>query len=363
MGFTPVPERWQIIGAWRATSDAAQVAERLGVATRTVRHWVRVWKATSAVDEQPGKGRKPILGPVAAARALGMLKDGALGTATAAAEALKAEGLAPVVVSRETVKRAARGVAEKKLTFVTGAPGKAQTPANKLERMAFAWANLNRDWTRVMFTDRKKFLLRSPGAAVRRGVYRERGEPRPRVYKVNRPAAYNIYLGLTLHGLTRVHVVAGSDSHTGSYTNKKGQPARNITASQYTDVLTKTFIPEGRRLLLRKRGSGWVLQQDGDPSHHCAFDVVPSTSDGKAGLVTVLPDWPPHSPDLNPIENLWAIVDRVVQSKGCKTRQEWEAAINAEFAAFPQATITAMYDGMRGRMRAVLDRQGDWTGK
>lgn len=363
MGFTSVPVRSMIIGAWLMVESAKAVAETLEVSTNTVRHWVSVWKRTGCVEEKPGKGRKPILGPGAAARALDMLKDPAVGTAAAAAKRLKDEGRAPHVVSRQTVARAARKRAAKKLTFVSAVPGQALTRENKLKRVAFALANLARDWTRVMFTDRKKFLCRSPGTPVRRGVYKEQGGPKPRVPKVNRPWAYNVYLGLTVHGLTRAHVVAGSDSHSGSYTTKKGTPARNITAAQYTDVLTNTFIPEGRRLLLRKRGSGWVLQQDGDPCHHCAPTVVASCPDGADGLVTVLPNWPPHSPDLNPIENLWAIVDRVVQSQGCKTRQQWEDAINAEFAAFPQATITAMFNGMRARMEAVLEREGDWIGK
>ena len=343
--------------------SAAAVAKTMEVSTNTVRHWVSVWQRTDGVEEQPGKGRKRLLGEQAAARALDMLKDPAVATAPAAAKKLKAEGLTSTEVSRTTVVRAARGAAEKKLTYVSAAPGQALTPENKLKRMAFAWANLTRDWTRVMFTDRKKFLCRSPGVPVRRGVYKERGEPKPRVRKVNRPWAFNVYIGLTVHGLTRAHVVAGSDSHKGSYTNKRGQPARNITASQYTDVLTQTFIPEGRRLLLGKRGLDWVLQQDGDPCHGCAFTVVPSSADGKAGLVTVLPNWPPHSPDLNPVENVWAIVDRVVQTKACKTLKEWEAAINAEFAAFPKATATAMFDGMKDRMKAVLDMEGDWIGK
>lgn len=363
MGFTSVALRWMIVGAWLMAQSAPAVAETLEVTANTVRHWVSVWKRTGDVGEKKGKGRKRLLGPRASARALDMLKDTAVGTAGKAARELKAEGRTRTVVSRQTVTRAARGQAEKPLTFVSTAPGQELTPKNKLQRIAFALANLNRDWRNVMFTDRKKFLCRSPGAPVPRGAYVERGDPRPRVPKVNRPWALNIYLGLTLHGVTRPHVVAGSDSHKGSYTNKKGQPAKNITAAQYTDVLTQTFVPEGRRLLLQKRGSTWVLMQDGDPTHKCAFTVIPSTSDGAAGLVTVLPDWPPHSPDLNPIENLWAIVDAAVQSKGCKTRSEWEAAVLAECAAFPLATIRAMYNGMRGRMEQVLEREGDWIGK
>jgi hypothetical protein len=359
MGFLSQGVRWMIVGAWLAVHSAAVVAEKLGVSANTVRHWVGVWKRTGAVEEKKGKGRKPSLKGGAARKALGMLKDPAVGTAGRAAAALQATGIIKKKVSATTVARAARGVAEKKLIFHAGAPGKALNPATKAKRLAFAQANLGRDWSNVMFTDRKKFLLYSPGAPVQRGVYSEAGEQRPGVPRLNRPWALNIYAGLTMHGLTSAHVVAGSDKHKGSHTNAKGQPARNITKGQYKEVLTQTFIPEGRRLLLRGRRFAWVLQQDNDPTHHCASSVIAESSDGKAGRVSLLPNWPPHSPDLSPIENVWAIVDAKVQKMGCKTRQEWEAAVLGQLAAFPPSTISKMYKGMGKRMQQVKDAEGD----
>ena len=67
--------------------------------------------------------------------------------------------------------------------------------------------------------------------------WREEGDKRRKAPRANRPAAFNIYAGLTTHGLTRLHAVAGSDTHRGSYTTKKGKPARNTTAAQYKDVV------------------------------------------------------------------------------------------------------------------------------
>lgn len=359
MGFTPVELRWQMIGAWRATQKPELVAQTLGVSTSAVRHWVKVWKATGSVDEKPGKGRKPILGPAAARRALSMLKDQAVGTAGAAATALHAQGTTQRVVSRQTVARAARGVAKKPLSFVPTDSGKELTDDTKAKRLAFAEANLNRDWSTTMFTDRKKFRLYSPGTQVRRGAYREKGEKPPRVPRRNRPWARNVYAGLTLHGMTRLHDVVGGDSHKGSFTNQQGQPARSITKQQYIEVLTKTFIPEGRRLLLRGRRFAWVLQQDNDPTHSCAASVIAESEDGRAGRVSLLPNWPPHSPDLSPIENVWAIVEERVRALGCRTIQEWEKAIDSEMAALPQATITNMFNGMKDRMLQVIAAGGD----
>ena len=359
MGYTPVPLRWMIIGAWRALEATALVAEKLSVSVSVVRRWVGVWKTTGGVDEMPGKGRKPILGRGAAGRALGMLKDPAVGTAGAAARLLQAQGATQRVVSRSTVVRAARGQAKKPLTFVATDSGKELTAETKAKRLQFAQDNLNRDWSTVMFTDRKKFRLFSPGTQVTRGAYREQGEKPPRVPRLNRPWARNIYAGLTLHGVTRSHDVAGGDSHKGSFTNQRGQPARNITQAQYREVLAQTFIPEGRRLLLRSRRFAWVLQQDNDPTHSCAASVIAESDDGRAGSVSLLPNWPPHSPDLSPIENLWAIVDERVQRLGCKSRQEWERAIDSELAALPQSTITNMYKGMGNRMQQVIAAKGD----
>lgn len=340
-------------------ASASAISKKLGVTANTVRHWVTTWQRTGQVDEKGGQGRKPTLGGEAAGQALAMLKDPDMGTASAVARTLQARGITKKVVHRSTVVRAARGAAGAKLVHDARPPLEELTPETKGKRLAFAQANLGRDWSRVMFTDRKKFLLASPGAKVHSRVWRVKGEPRRRAPKRNRPWAFNIYAGLTVHGCTAVHAVAGSDSHKGSFLTKQGKPARNITAAQYATVVRDTFIPEGRRLLVHSRRSKWVLQQDNDPTHKAAAGVLEESSDGAAGIVTLLPNWPPHSPDLSPIENMWAIVDRDVQSMGCSTRKEWEDAVRARIAAFPLDTIKRMYDGMDGRMQAVIAAGGD----
>ena len=51
--------------------------------------------------------------------------------------------------------------------------------------------------------------------------------------QVNHASCYNVYAGITRYGVTSMCTVAGTTKHTSCYTNKKGQPSKNITNHEY----------------------------------------------------------------------------------------------------------------------------------
>ena len=83
------------------------------------------------------------------------------------------------------------------------------------QRLAFAKANLDRNWRLVVFTDRKKFLFGYPGTSVSQAKWVQKGQ-RHEAPTVNHPMTVNVYAGITMYGVTKLHMVAGT-SKIGQY--------------------------------------------------------------------------------------------------------------------------------------------------
>ena len=142
------------------------------------------------------------------------------------------------------------------------------------KRLEFCKANLTRCWDSVTFTDRKKFHFTYPGTKVQPVSWLLDGAPRE-ARSVNHALVVNVYAGITRHGVTQFHEVAGTSKHESTYKNKKGKGARNITSSEYGNVVKATLLPEGRRIFSIQGVSTWLLQQDNDTQgcHTCGGGV------------------------------------------------------------------------------------------
>jgi hypothetical protein len=156
-------------------------------------------------------------------------------------------------------------------------------------------------------------------------------------------------------------VVSGSKGHQGAYNNKQGKAVRNITAGEYRDVLTQTLLPHGKRLMRGAGARDWVFQQDNDPTHRGAAAVIEGYNKASRCSIELLGDWPPNSPDLNLIENVWAWVQARVDGLGCKTFDAFKAAVQREVEAVPQSVLTPLYASMTKRIEETIRLGGDKT--
>jgi len=275
------------------------------------------------------------------------------------------EGIVERLLHKTTVIRAARAHGNSvgiPLKYVQGKPKKEMSQATMRKRLAFAKEHAKTNWHLVLFSDRTKFHFKYPGVKVNKGKWLK-GKERHIAPQVNHANAVDVYCGLSPHGMTMAHAVAGTDGLKSPFFNKKGQPSKNITAQEYEQVLKRTLFPGGRTLFTQGKGiCYWVFQQDNDPAHHEARIHLRTWNNKHKSSVKLLPNWPPNSPDLNPIENVWAWMDAKLKALGCATFSEYKEAAMKMSQKVPERMIHNLYKSMPRRLELVLANGGGKTG-
>lgn len=101
-----------------------------------------------------------------------------------------------------------------------------------------------------------------------------------------------------------------------------------------------------------------TFMHDNDPKHKSK--LVQSYLEGQQFRVMV---WPPQSPDLNPIENLWAHLKRALNTyeTPAKGLKELWTRIEVEWEKISKEYITTLFESMPRRMKAVIKSKGSWT--
>jgi transposase len=97
----------------------------------------------------------------------------------------------------------------------------------------------------------------------------------------------------------------------------------------------------------------WFFMQDGASAH-----TAKATSKFLSEICLLLPGWPPNSPDLNPIEIVWAIMKQRVKKENPKTKEELIKIIKQVWEELDQEVLNRLVLSFTRRLRLVLDVRG-----
>ena len=122
----------------------------------------------------------------------------------------------------------------------------------------------------------------------------------------------------------------------------------------YIEVLEKKMIPSAVDLF---NNNEFIFQDDSAPCHRSAKTKNWASSKNITSL-----EWPGNSPDLNPIENLWAIVKKRIHKYRPTTKETLIAAIiKVWFHEITPETCKKLIDSMPRRIQSVIDKKGGHT--
>ena len=191
-------------------------------------------------------------------------------------------------------------------------------------------------WRRVLFSDESPFCLLYNGKVRVWRLHNERYETRCCKTSFKYDEKIDVWGSFCASGTGLLHMVDGI-----------------MDANQYVTILGEAARPS---IDLLFGGHEYLFQQDNDPKHTAII-----TRDYMVNNRMPLMPWSPQSPDLNPIENLWSILDRKLMARRVHSKPELLQALDNAWRELPVRLLTDLADIMPDRIDAVIKVRGGLT--
>uniref|UniRef100_A0A8C5MML4 Tc1-like transposase DDE domain-containing protein n=1 Tax=Leptobrachium leishanense TaxID=445787 RepID=A0A8C5MML4_9ANUR len=131
-----------------------------------------------------------------------------------------------------------------------------------------------------------------------------------------------------------------------------------ITSAKYVEFLTDHFLPWYRNYAFCNK---IIFMHDNAPSHAAKNTSASMAAMGIKGAKVMV--WPPSSPDLNPIENLWSILKQKIYEGGrqfTSKQQLWEAIVTS-CKQIEAQTVQKLTSSMDARLVKLLSNKGSYV--
>ena len=157
------------------------------------------------------------------------------------------------------------------------------------------------------------------------------------IIKPNYPIKVKVWAGFSSKGFRSIHCFTGKS-----------------TATRMCGIYSFGLIESSDKLF--PESDEWILQEDNDSPHRSKI----ARQWKEENSINVL-QWPSYSPDLNPIENVWAILKSKIAYKNIRTVKGLKSEIKKEWNNLSNEIATRLVNSMDNRISSLIKEEGDYT--
>jgi transposase len=321
--------RWEIVFLKKhrlgPKLEISDIAKEVRCARQTVRTWLDRYEKTGDVQDLEGRGRNRITTEREDMMIGNLMEKDSERSAADVSSMMQAKG---VTISPPSVRRRLH---EQGWNYRRPLTKPLLKEDHRRRRILWAKQMKDQDWEKVIFTDESTFQL----------------------YSNPRKKWTHHRLGIQFRSVKyppKVHVY-GCFSSAGF--GKLICFTENLNAARLITLYKKSLLPSAETFF----GPGnqdWILQEDNDPKHTSKMAAKWRRENGINRMV-----WPAQSPDLNPIENVWAVMKLNVRKEKPTTVKALVRAIRREWEGLSEEYAQALISSMSRRVKGVIEANGD----
>lgn len=210
---------------------------------------------------------------------------------------------------------------------------------NKVKRLEFARKYVDKPpsfWNRVLWTDESSFEYHG---SQKKTYVRLPKETRKKLAPVSERMSHG--------GGSVMFWGCISSNGAGDLVPIDGTMNRH----KYLDILDNHAFQSGDKII----GESFIFQQDNAPCHKSRMVMQFLIGSG----VEIL-DWPPQSPDLNVIENVWSYIKAKRSVSLTRTREETISEVKGLWEEVPPEMFSKLVDSVPKRLRNLIDSKGGY---
>ena len=327
-GHVSLKQQIQIETLLKDDQSQRIVARKVGVSQGCVKNVSNKIKRGEPLGNAPGQGRKRTSSERDDRRLLQMCKqDRKKSSQELSSEWILSNGMtfAASTVRRRLLEAGYNSYTTKRKPY--------RNASHKRKRLEFAIGHIDwlpKDWANIIWSDEAHFELfnRKNRTFVRRIIT-----------EIDKPFNF----------VPRVQKGGGCVSLWGCMTSAETGPLvfyeGRVNGPTYIEIIG-AVLPQFIRATFVPKCNKWLLMQDNAPSHTSKFAM----NWFERNRIPVLA-WPPSSPDLNPIENFWDMIDERLKKMRPKTIAELQAMIKTIWMGFDVNTCRNLIDSMPRRVK------------